>query len=91
MSVLLWILVFLATFCTMEFMAWFTHKYIMHGFLWVLHKDHHHKYKDSGHYYQEPVSVNMLFDASNWESSSSSGKVDCSPVGRLHIVETSIE
>ena len=27
----------------MEFMAWFTHKYVMHGFLWVLHKDHHHK------------------------------------------------
>ena len=27
----------------MEFVAWFTHKYIMHGFLWVLHKDHHQK------------------------------------------------
>ena len=27
----------------MEFMAWFSHKYIMHGFLWVLHKDHHRK------------------------------------------------
>ena len=27
----------------MEFMAWFTHKYVMHGFLWSLHKDHHHK------------------------------------------------
>jgi len=25
----------------MEFMAWFTHKYVMHGFLWSLHKDHH--------------------------------------------------
>lgn len=25
----------------MEFMAWFTHKYVMHGFLWILHKDHH--------------------------------------------------
>lgn len=25
----------------MEFVAWFAHKYIMHGFLWVLHKDHH--------------------------------------------------
>lgn len=25
----------------MEFVAWFTHKYIMHGFLWSLHKDHH--------------------------------------------------
>lgn len=27
----------------MEFMAWFSHKYIMHGFLWTLHKDHHKK------------------------------------------------
>lgn len=35
------ILVTLAVFCFMEFMAWFTHKYVMHGFLWVLHKDHH--------------------------------------------------
>ncbi len=41
------ILVFLATFCIMEFMAWFSHKYIMHGFLWVLHADHHNKDHDS--------------------------------------------
>tara|TARA_B100001057_G_scaffold441556_1_gene476258 strand:+ start:309 stop:755 length:447 start_codon:yes stop_codon:yes gene_type:complete len=39
----LWVLVLLITFSTMEFMAWFSHKYIMHGFLWVLHKDHHKK------------------------------------------------
>jgi len=25
----------------MEFMAWFAHKFVMHGFLWYLHKDHH--------------------------------------------------
>ncbi len=31
----------LGAFFFMEFMAWFTHKYVMHGFLWVLHKDHH--------------------------------------------------
>lgn len=31
----------LGAFILMEFMAWFTHKYVMHGFLWVLHKDHH--------------------------------------------------
>ena len=31
----------------MEFMAWFTHKYIMHGFLWYLHKDHHKKDHDT--------------------------------------------
>lgn len=37
------ILVFIVTFFIMEFMAWFTHKYVMHGFLWSLHKDHHLK------------------------------------------------
>lgn len=35
------VLIVVAAFFFMEFMAWFTHKYIMHGFLWVLHKDHH--------------------------------------------------
>ena len=36
----LWVL---AAFCAMEGVAWFTHKYIMHGLLWSLHKDHHKK------------------------------------------------
>lgn len=31
----------LITFLFMEFVAWFTHKYIMHGLLWILHRDHH--------------------------------------------------
>lgn len=39
MNVLITIIIFIL----MEFVAWFTHKYIMHGLLWVLHKDHHHK------------------------------------------------
>jgi beta-carotene 3-hydroxylase len=47
MTTLIWIAVFIATFCTMEFMAWATHKYAMHGFLWSLHKDHHNKDHDS--------------------------------------------
>jgi len=47
MKTLLWIIIFLGTFSFMEFMAWFTHKYVMHGFLWKLHKDHHHKDHDS--------------------------------------------
>lgn len=34
--------VFIA-FIGMEGVAWFTHKYIMHGLLWTLHKDHHKK------------------------------------------------
>lgn len=32
-----------ATFVAMEFVAWFTHKFVMHGFLWYLHSDHHKK------------------------------------------------
>lgn len=47
MQTVFWILIFLGTFSIMEFNAWFTHKYIMHGFLWSLHKDHHHKDHDS--------------------------------------------
>jgi beta-carotene 3-hydroxylase len=35
------LLIVVALFLFMEFFAWFTHKYVMHGFLWVLHKDHH--------------------------------------------------
>jgi beta-carotene 3-hydroxylase len=33
--------IFLATFWFMEFMAWFTHKYVMHGIGWYFHRDHH--------------------------------------------------
>lgn len=40
------LLIVLATFIVMEGVAWFTHKYVMHGLLWVLHKDHHHKDHD---------------------------------------------
>ncbi|MDC0105426.1 sterol desaturase family protein [Bacteroidia bacterium] len=41
MMILLYILITLGTFLAMEFVAWFAHKYVMHGFLWYLHKDHH--------------------------------------------------
>lgn len=47
MFILYWILIFLGTYACMEFMAWFTHKYIMHGILWSLHRDHHHKDHES--------------------------------------------
>ncbi|MAU63576.1 MAG: beta-carotene hydroxylase [Flavobacteriaceae bacterium] len=43
MGIFLWILILIITFCTMEVVAWASHKYIMHGFLWYLHKDHHKK------------------------------------------------
>jgi beta-carotene 3-hydroxylase len=41
MKLLVNILIFAATAVFMEFVAWALHKYVMHGFLWVLHEDHH--------------------------------------------------
>ncbi|GGH28672.1 beta-carotene hydroxylase [Sphingobacterium alkalisoli] len=35
------VLIVVVTFLLMEGFTWCTHKYIMHGFLWYLHKDHH--------------------------------------------------
>lgn len=31
----------LLTFTLMEVATWVIHKYVMHGFLWFLHRDHH--------------------------------------------------
>ncbi|MEZ4919202.1 MAG: sterol desaturase family protein [Saprospiraceae bacterium] len=31
----------LGAYLGMEFIAWFTHKYLMHGLLWEWHEDHH--------------------------------------------------
>ncbi|MDB9835499.1 MAG: beta-carotene hydroxylase [Candidatus Arcticimaribacter sp.] len=50
MATFFWILIYVTTFFFMEFMAWFSHKYIMHGFLWHLHKDHHKK--DHGSWFE---------------------------------------
>ncbi|MCF8336754.1 MAG: sterol desaturase family protein [Bacteroidales bacterium] len=36
-----YILIAILAFLFMEFVAWFTHKYIMHGPMWGWHKDHH--------------------------------------------------
>ncbi|MCL4113659.1 UNVERIFIED_CONTAM: hypothetical protein GTU68_025954 [Idotea baltica] len=36
----------LTAFLIMECITWFVHKYIMHGFLWILHRDHHNKDHD---------------------------------------------
>lgn len=48
MDILLYAGITLAAVIGMEFMAWFTHKYVMHGVLWSWHEDHHqpHHHKD---------------------------------------------
>lgn len=33
----------IGTFLAMEGVTWLTHRFVMHGFLWYLHEDHHQK------------------------------------------------
>lgn len=35
------LLIILSTYISMEAATWTIHKYVMHGFLWFLHRDHH--------------------------------------------------
>lgn len=39
------ILTLLLTFILMEGLTWLSHKYVMHGFGWFLHEDHHMPHK----------------------------------------------
>lgn len=43
MSYILLGIVTILTAFLMELLAWFVHKYLMHGPLWFLHRDHHIK------------------------------------------------
>jgi len=46
MIVVFYILILVGAYIVMEGITWLTHKYIMHGCLWYLHKDHHQPEKD---------------------------------------------
>ncbi len=41
MQIFINVMIVLTTVLAMEFVAWFAHKYIMHGLLWNWHEDHH--------------------------------------------------
>ncbi|MEL6288728.1 MAG: sterol desaturase family protein [Pseudomonadota bacterium] len=45
LDILLYTSIFLGTVGAMELVAWVTHKYVMHGLLWNLHKSHHAPYE----------------------------------------------
>ena len=49
----LYILVTLCAIAAMEFVAWFAHKYIMHGFLWSWHEDHHKPHYDKHGFFEK--------------------------------------
>jgi len=58
-----YIFVVIAAFGMMEFVAWATHKYLMHGLLWSLHKDHH---KGGYHPFQKNDIFFLVFAIPSW-------------------------
>lgn len=61
----LYLLITVATFFFMEFVAWAAHKYVMHGFLWYLHKDHHQK--EPG-FFEKNDAFFLIFAIPSWQS-----------------------
>ena len=57
-------LIIFITFWGMEFMAWFTHKFVMHGFLWTLHEDHHTHNKDS--FFEKNDAFFLIYALPSW-------------------------
>jgi beta-carotene 3-hydroxylase len=53
----------LLTFAAMELITWLTHKYIMHGFLWYLHKDHH---QPNGKILEKNDAFFLIFAIPSW-------------------------
>ncbi|MEP7317292.1 MAG: sterol desaturase family protein [Panacibacter sp.] len=63
MSFLFYILTALATFGLMEPITWLTHKYVMHGFLWYLHEDHHKPHKG---FFEKNDAFFLIFAIPSW-------------------------
>lgn len=47
----------------MEGITWLTHKYVMHGFLWYLHEDHH---QPTGHTLEKNDAFFLVFAIPSW-------------------------
>lgn len=56
-------MVVIITFWFMEFMAWFMHKFVMHGFLWNLHFDHHNTQPG---FFQKNDTFFLIFAIPSW-------------------------
>ena len=57
------ILITLGTFFLMEGITWATHKYVMHGFLWYLHEDHHQPNKS---FFEKNDAFFLIFAIPSW-------------------------
>ena len=63
MNWLSFIAITLFTFVLMEGITWLTHRYVMHGFLWFLHEDHHQK---SSGIFEKNDAFFLIFAIPSW-------------------------
>jgi beta-carotene 3-hydroxylase len=56
-------LIIAGSFCAMEAVAWLSHKFLMHGFFWKVHQDHH---TGSPHTLQRNDSFFLIFAIPSW-------------------------
>jgi len=63
MNFIFYCLIALATFFLMEGITWLTHKYVMHGFVWYLHEDHHNP---KHHVFEENDAFFIIFAIPSW-------------------------
>lgn len=53
MTAFYYLLITISTVAAMEFVAWFAHKYVMHGFLWSWHEDHHKPHHEKDGFFEK--------------------------------------
>lgn len=63
MNIFLFILILLGTFLIMEGITWLTHRFVMHGFLWHLHRDHHQPGKG---FFEKNDTFFLIFAIPSW-------------------------
>jgi beta-carotene 3-hydroxylase len=63
LSIFINILWIVAAFWSMEFVAWFAHKYVMHTFAWYFHEDHHQPHDG---FFQRNDSFALIFAIPSW-------------------------
>jgi len=60
---MIYVFVAIGVFLLMEPITWATHKYVMHGFLWYLHEDHHQK---SDGFFEKNDAFFLIFAIPSW-------------------------
>ena len=63
MNWIIFILIVLVTFLIMEGITWLTHRFVMHGFLWYLHRDHH---QPASGFFEKNDAFFLIFAIPSW-------------------------